>query len=146
MPLTIQLPDASDALLPFALRGEPFTKSPQAKFNRIAYSAAHVVANPRAAFDPWLQCAVDWDATIAYRQHLWSLGLGVAEAMDTAQRGMGLDWPTSLELIRRSLDAAKDFSAQEARLAQRPRHDGRRRGRTQEDSRLDGSGGLPGVQ
>jgi hypothetical protein len=79
-------------------------------FNRIAYSAAHVVADPRAAIDPWLQCAVDWDATIAYRQRLWSLGLGVAEAMDTAQRGMGLDWPTSLELIRRSLDAAKDFT------------------------------------
>ena len=56
-----------------------------------------------AAIDPWLQCAVDWDATIAYRRHLWSLGLGVAEAMDTAQRGMGLDWPTSLELIRRAL-------------------------------------------
>ena len=78
-------------------------------FNRIAYSAAHVVADPLAAIDPWLQCAVDWDATIAYRRHLWSLGLGVAEAMDTAQRGMGLDWPTSLELIRRSLDAARDF-------------------------------------
>ena len=77
-------------------------------FNRIAYSAAHVVADPRAAIDPWLQCAVDWDATIAYRQRLWSLGLGVAEAMDTAQRGMGLDWPTSLELIRRSLAAARD--------------------------------------
>jgi hypothetical protein len=54
---------------------------------------------------------VDWDATIEYRRHLWSLGLGVAEAMDTAQRGMGLDWPTSLELIQRSIDAAKDFSA-----------------------------------
>ena len=53
--------------------------------------------------------AIDWDATIAFRRHLWSLGLGVAEAMDTAQRGMGLDWPTSLELIRRSLDAAKDL-------------------------------------
>jgi hypothetical protein len=78
------------------------------KFNRIAYSAAHVVADPLAAVDPWLQCAVDWDATIAYRQRLWSLGLGVAEAMDTAQRGMGLDWSTSLELIRRSLDAARD--------------------------------------
>ena len=59
--------------------------------------------------DPWLDTAIDWDATIAFRRHLWSLGLGVAEAMDTAQRGMGLDWPTSLELIRRSLDAAKDF-------------------------------------
>ena len=79
-----------------------------AAFNRIAYSAAHVVADPRAAVDPWLDCAIDWDATIAYRQRLWSLGLGVAEAMDTAQRGMGLDWPTSLELIRRSLDAARD--------------------------------------
>lgn len=84
-------------------------------FNRIAYSAAHVVADPRAAIDPWLQCAIDWDATIAYRQRLWSLGLGVAEAMDTAQRGMGLDWTTSLELIRRSLEAAKSMPG--ARIA-----------------------------
>ena len=76
-------------------------------FNRIAFSAAHVVADARAAIDPWLDCAVDWDATLAYREHLWALGLGVAEAMDTAQRGMGLDWPTSLELIRRSLDAGE---------------------------------------
>ena len=76
-------------------------------FNRIAYSAAHVVANPRAAIDPWLQSAVDWDATLQYRHHLWSLGLGVAEAMDTAQRGMGLDWPTSRELIQRTLQAAR---------------------------------------
>jgi hypothetical protein len=67
-----------------------------------------VVADPLAAIDPFLESKIDWDATIAYRQRLWSLGLGVAEAMDTAQRGMGLDWPTSLELIRRSLDAAKD--------------------------------------
>jgi hypothetical protein len=66
-----------------------------------------VVADPRAAIDPWLQSAVDWDATIAYRRRLWSLGLGVAEAMDTAQRGMGLDWPTSLELIRRSAAEAR---------------------------------------
>jgi hypothetical protein len=63
-----------------------------------------------AAINPSLECAIDWDTTIAYRQHLWSLGLGVAEAMDTAQRGMGLDWPTSLQLISRSIDAAKDFS------------------------------------
>ena len=77
-------------------------------FNRIAYSAANVVANPHADNNPSLDCTIDWDATIAYRQHLWSLGLGVAEAMDTAQRGMGLDWPTSLELIRRSIDAAQD--------------------------------------
>ena len=111
MALTLTLPTASGALSPYTLRGSVPVKPPAGvKFNRIAYSAAHVVADPIAVVDPWLQAAVDWDATIAYRQHLWSLGLGVAEAMDTAQRGMGLDWPTSLELIRRSLDAAKDFS------------------------------------
>src|SRR5215467_10476828 len=77
-------------------------------FSRIAYAAAHVVADPLADREPWLDAAIDWDSTIAFRRHLWSLGLGVAEAMDTAQRGMGMDWPNSLELIRRSLDAAKD--------------------------------------
>ncbi|WP_076998715.1 dihydrodipicolinate synthase family protein [Variovorax sp. KK3] len=110
MALTLTLPSATGGgLAPYTLRGTTPVKPPAGvKFDRIAYSAAHVVADPLAAIDPWLQCAVDWDATIAYRRHLWSLGLGVAEAMDTAQRGMGLDWPTSLELIRRSLDAAKD--------------------------------------
>src|SRR5262249_42105022 len=57
--------------------------------------------------DPWLDCAIDWDRTIAFREYLWGLGLGVAEAMDTAQRGTGVDWPTSLELIRRSVAAAR---------------------------------------
>ena len=109
MNLSLQLPTASGAIEAYTLRGSaPVKPTPGLTFNRIAYSAAHVVADPRAAIDPWLQCAIDWDATIAYRQRLWSLGLGVAEAMDTAQRGMGLDWPTSLELIRRSLDAAQD--------------------------------------
>ncbi|MBL0918116.1 MAG: dihydrodipicolinate synthase family protein [Hydrogenophaga sp.] len=108
MALSLTLPNASRGLEAYTLRGNaPVKPAPGVKFNRIAYSAAHVVADPRAAIDPWLHCAIDWDATIAYRQRLWSLGLGVAEAMDTAQRGMGLDWPTSLELIRRSLDAAK---------------------------------------
>lgn len=78
-------------------------------FPRVAYAAAHVVANPLADNDPWLDTSIDWDATIAFRQYLWSLGLGVAEAMDTAQRGMGLDWTGALELIRRSVDAAQDF-------------------------------------
>src|SRR5256886_6073461 len=89
---------------------QPPREFPAAKppFNRIAYAAAHVVADPRADADPWLDAAIDWERTVAFRRHLWSLGLGVAEAMDTAQRGMGLDWPTSLELIRRSLDAARD--------------------------------------
>lgn len=109
MTLSLNLPTGAGALEPYALRGQqPVRPAAGTKFNRIAYSAAHVVADPLAVVDPWLQCAVDWDTTIAYRRHLWSLGLGVAEAMDTAQRGMGLDWPTSLELIRRSLDAAKD--------------------------------------
>ncbi|MBT3988964.1 MAG: dihydrodipicolinate synthase family protein [Rhodospirillaceae bacterium] len=76
---------------------------------RIAYSAAHVVADPLQDCNPSLDTALDWEATIEYRRFLWSLGLGVAEAMDTAQRGMGVDWPNSLELIKRSIDAAKDF-------------------------------------
>ena len=75
--------------------------------NRVAYSAVHVVADPLATVDPWLKPAIDWDRTLDYRRYLWSLGLGVAEAMDTAQRGMGLDWPTSLELIDRSLALAR---------------------------------------
>ena len=110
MPLTLFLPDQTGSANAYTVRNTPQAKpKPGARFNRIAYSAAHVVANPQADNNPSLDCAIDWDATIAYRQHLWSLGLGVAEAMDTAQRGMGLDWPTSLELIRHSLDAAKDI-------------------------------------
>ena len=109
MPLSLNLPTASGRLENYKLRGSvPLKPKSRMPFNRIAYSAAHVVSDPLAAVDPWLQCAVDWDTTIDYRRHLWSLGLGVAEAMDTAQRGMGLDWPTSLELIRRTLDAAQD--------------------------------------
>jgi len=108
MPLTIALPTASGGLENFTLSApRTFPEKPSRPFTRVAYSAAHVVADPLTAKDPWLDAAIDWDATIAYRRHLWSLGLGVAEAMDTAQRGMGLDWPTSLELIRRSLDAAR---------------------------------------
>src|ERR1700730_9023612 len=106
---TLNLPIAGGSLAPYATR--PPRNFPAAKppFNRIAYAAAHVVADPAADADPWLDAAIDWERTIAFRRHLWSLGLGVAEAMDTAQRGMGVDWPTSLELIRRSLAAAKDF-------------------------------------
>ncbi|HUH40083.1 MAG TPA: DUF993 family protein, partial [Castellaniella sp.] len=106
---SILLPTASGGLETYTLSGHAApAPSGGAAFNRIAYSAAHVVSDPLAAVDPWIDCAIDWDATIDYRRHLWSLGLGVAEAMDTAQRGMGLDWATSLELIRRSLDAARD--------------------------------------
>ena len=108
--MQITLPTEHGTLAPYTLlQADTFTPAPAGtRFNRIAYSAAHVVADARAAIDPWQQTAIDWDATIAYRQRLWSMGLGVAEAMDTAQRGMGLDWTTSLELIRRSIDAARD--------------------------------------
>jgi hypothetical protein len=108
--MKITLPAADGTLQPYTLRGPAGFRpaAPGTPLSRIAYSAAHVVADARAAIDPWLQCAIDWDATLAYRQRLWRMGLGVAEAMDTAQRGMGLDWPTSLELIRRSIDASKD--------------------------------------
>lgn len=107
----IQLPNSHGQLEGYELVGTtPIQPKLGVKFNRIAYSAAHVVSDPLAPHDPWLDCAVDWDATIAYRKNLWKLGLGVAEAMDTAQRGMGLDWPTSLTLIERSIDASKDVS------------------------------------
>jgi len=109
MKITLPAPDGT--LQPYTLRdpGSFAPATPGTKLTRIAYSAAHVVADARAAIDPWLDCAIDWDATIACRRRLWSMGLGVAEAMDTAQRGMGLDWPTSLQLIRRSIDAARDM-------------------------------------
>ena len=105
----IKLPAAGGRIEEFRL-SEPrhFPRKAAGAFNRVAYSAAHVVADPLAAVDPSSGCAIDWAATIAYRRELWTLGLGVAEAMDTAQRGMGLDWPTSLELIRRSIDASRD--------------------------------------
>ncbi|MFD6434010.1 dihydrodipicolinate synthase family protein [Streptomyces venezuelae] len=75
--------------------------------SRTVFSAAHVVADPFADVSPDGPAAVDWDATLAFRRHLWSHGLGVAEAMDTAQRGMGLDWAGAAELIRRSAAEAK---------------------------------------
>ncbi len=107
---SIALPAANDRLESFQLSTpREFPSTPANAFTRIAYSAAHVVADPLKEHDPWVDCAIDWDATIAYRRHVWTLGLGVAEAMDTAQRGMGLDWPTSQELIRRSIDASKDI-------------------------------------
>src|ERR1700730_16461647 len=91
-----------NAALPTAGSGT----SPPA-FNRVAYAAAHVVVDPLAESDPHLGAVIDWDATLKFRHYLWDLGFGVAEAMDTAQRGMGLNWPDALELIRRSLAEAQ---------------------------------------
>jgi uncharacterized protein DUF993 len=104
----LNLPRADRSIETYRLAASRnFPTKLQGTLNRVAFSAAHVVADPLADIDPWLSAAVDWDKTIAFREHVWDLGLGVAEAMDTAQRGMGLDWPTSLELIERSVRAAK---------------------------------------
>jgi hypothetical protein len=106
--LSLKLPDARRGIETYRLAGSrTYPSKLQGTLNRVAFSAAHVVADPLADVDPWLCTAIDWDRTIAFREHVWDLGLGVAEAMDTAQRGMGLDWPTSLELIRRSVAAAR---------------------------------------
>src|SRR5262245_41143387 len=110
MSLTIKLPDPGGRLTDYTV-SEPkrFAAPGRQPLNRIALAAAHVVADPLADVDPWLTAAPDWDRTIAFREHLWSLGLGVAEAMDTAQRGMGLDWPMALELVTRSVAAARAY-------------------------------------
>jgi Protein of unknown function (DUF993) len=105
---TLNLPVTGGKLAPYAMRAPRSLPAAKPPFNRIAYAAAHVVADPLAEADPWVEAAIDWDRTVAFRRHLWALGLGVAEAMDTAQRGMGMDWPASLQLIACSIDAAKD--------------------------------------
>lgn len=107
--MKIALPDANGRMTDYRLTGtpiEPVPMTPDAA--RVVYSAAHVVRDPYADADPSGQAAIDWDATMAFRAHLIGLGLGVAEAMDTAQRGMGLDWPSALELIRRTKSAFPD--------------------------------------
>ncbi|HET9047247.1 MAG TPA: dihydrodipicolinate synthase family protein [Casimicrobiaceae bacterium] len=108
MTTTLTLPGNDGRLAQYMLRGASHWTAPAERpaWNRVAFAAAHVVGDPRAAIDPWQDVAIDWDATLAYRRHLWSLGFAVAEAMDTAQRGMGLDWPNSRELIRRSVAEA----------------------------------------
>ena len=106
--LAIELPRADRSLELYKLAApRNFPARMTGKLNRVAFAAAHVVADPLAEADPWLDAPIDWDRTIAFREHLWDLGFGVAEAMDTAQRGMGLSWPDSLELIRRSVAAAE---------------------------------------
>ncbi|WP_027525512.1 dihydrodipicolinate synthase family protein [Bradyrhizobium sp. Ec3.3] len=110
--LSLKLPRADRSIETYRLAASrSFPAKLEGTLNRFAFSAAHMVADPLADNDPWLAAAIDWDKTIAFREHVWDLGLGVAEAMDTAQRGMGLDWPTSLELITRSVAAAKSRNA-----------------------------------
>ena len=105
---TLRLPRADGTCAPYTLAGGAPTTSPGGPIrSRVAFAAVHVVADPLAPINPTLEARLDWDATLAYRRYVWSLGLGVAEAMDTSQRGMGLDWTTAKELIRRSVAEAR---------------------------------------
>src|SRR5438034_7040562 len=109
MPPTIRLPRPDGTIEPYVMRDPPLAWTAPAGpiQSRVAFAAAHVVSDPLADRDPLSEAPLDWEATLAYRCHLWSLGLAVAEAMDTAQRGMGLGWPLARELIRRSLAEAR---------------------------------------
>ena len=105
--LSIGLPDETGRLGTYALKATPVAlPAGPHRFNRSAIAAVHVVADPFTAQEPSLGPAIDWDATLVFRRHILDPGLGIAEAMDTAQRGMGLDWPTAKELIERSHAAA----------------------------------------
>lgn len=103
------LPTAQNTLEPYHLTGEPLVaRPPRVALTRTAFAAAHVVSDPLRERNPWdTRPAVDWETTLGFRVQLWDQGLGLAEAMDTAQRGMGVDWPTALELIQRTMIAAK---------------------------------------
>jgi hypothetical protein len=108
MPPTLTLPRADGTLAPYTLSGRtPVTAPPGPITSRVGMAAVHVVADPLAAINPTLEVALDWDATLRFRHHVWSLGLAVAEAMDTAQRGMGFDWAAARELIKRSVAESK---------------------------------------
>lgn len=100
--LTLRLPRQGGQFETFTLRSASQPHLAGKFICRTAYAAAHVVADPFAC----VNTAIDWDATLAFRRHLWSHGFAVAEAMDTAQRGMGLDWSAARELIARSLREA----------------------------------------
>jgi hypothetical protein len=105
----MRLPTYDGTIEDYALTGDALTpRAPKVPLTRTAFAAAHVVSDPVAERDPWVgRPAVDWENTLRFRAWLWDQGLGVAEAMDTAQRGMGVDWETAKELIERSLRAAK---------------------------------------
>jgi Protein of unknown function (DUF993) len=110
----LTLPTYAGTLEPYRLIGEPLTvRAPTVALTRTAFAAAHVVSDPLKERSPWdTRPAVDWDATLAFRIGLWDQGLGLAEAMDTAQRGMGVDWLTAKELIERTMRAAKTHPMQ----------------------------------
>jgi uncharacterized protein DUF993 len=107
----LMLPQSDGALTPYTIaQRSTFPQSAGPIKSRVPFAAVHVVANPLANNDPWLDVDVDWETTLAYRRYVWGLGLAVAEAMDTAQRGMGFTWTHAKELIRRSVAEAKATS------------------------------------
>nr|WP_199701391.1 dihydrodipicolinate synthase family protein [Jiangella rhizosphaerae] len=104
----VRLPGADGTLRPYTMNEPRTWDRPSSPItSRVAFAAAHVVADPLGENRPGAPAVVDWEHTLAFRRHLWSYGLGVAEAMDTAQRGMGLDWAATKELIRRSAAEAR---------------------------------------
>jgi hypothetical protein len=106
----LKLPTAAGKLENYWPRAEPLvSRPPDVPFTRIAYSAAHVVADPLRTAELDTPAAIDWERTIAYRRYLIEQGLGIAEAMDTAQRGMGLSWPNALELVKRTIAETRDM-------------------------------------
>jgi hypothetical protein len=110
MSISIKLPTSGGTLENYRIEGTPLAAgTPSHPFNRIAYSAAHVVADPLRAREINGPAAIDWDRTIEYRRYLIRQGLGIAEAMDTAQRGMGLSWDSALELVSRTLSETSDM-------------------------------------
>ena len=109
---SLKLVRSDGSLYDYALVREPLVAPRRGPFgSRIAFAAAHVVVDSLRTTEPHTCPVIDWEATVAYREYLWSLGFGVAEAMDTAQRGAGLDWPRALDLIRRSTAAAGAHNA-----------------------------------
>jgi hypothetical protein len=109
---TIAIPDVGGAWRTVALN-EPraWQEHPQPYRARVAFAAAHVVADPLGENTPGAPAVIDWDSTLAFRRHLFRYGFGVAEAMDTAQRNMGLDWPAVQQLVSRSAEQAAEFGA-----------------------------------
>ena len=116
---TLNLPVAGGKLAPYTTKPPRHLPAAKPPFSRIAYAAAHVVADPLADCDPWLDSPIDWERTIAFRRHLWSLGLGVAEAVRAAT-GIRA-WTRPDTLISRSLDAAQGVSRARSSASRRHR-------------------------
>jgi len=105
----MRLPTYAGTIEEYQLTGVPLIpRSPKVALTRTAFAAAHVVSDPLSERDPWQgRPSIDWESTLRFRHYLWDQGLHLAEAMDTAQRGMGVDWETAKELINKTMADAK---------------------------------------